>query len=322
LHPPGIPRPALRQIEARCLGTRSGASHAWEQLRLPLAARDGLLLNLTGSAPWFASRQVCMLHDAAPFDCPQSYTWAFRTWYQRLFRRVAARAELVLTVSRFSQGRLAAVLGLPAQRIRVIPNGGDHLQDTVPEPGVLARLGLQPGRYLLTVGSQNPHKGHAGLAQAFEALPPEPGLRLVVVGGADPRVFAGILPPVSGGAVVRTGPLSDGELKALYQHALALIFPSRYEGFGLPPIEAMSAGCPVAVARAGALPEVCADAALYFEPDDAASLGAALRSLIDDAALREQLRVRGHARAGQFRWQSSAVTLAHAIEQALQVAEA
>jgi len=131
----------------------------------------------------------------------------------------------------------------------------------------------------------------------------------VVVGGSNQSVFAAGPPlaPATGSArVVHAGCLSDAELKALYQQALGLVFPSLYEGFGLPPLEAMACGCPVVAAHAGALPEVCGEAALYVDPTSTTSIEAALLRLATEPAERERLRAAGLARAATFTWRRSA----------------
>lgn len=300
---------AMAQIEVRTLGPRGLPLHLWEQVWLPVAARDGLLLNLAGSAPLGARRMVAVIHDAAVFDHPQAYTAAFGRWYRFLFRRLARRKPCVLTVSAFSRDRLAARLRLAPERLAIVPEGADHLDGVTADPSVLDRLGLRGRPFLLAVGSDNPTKNHARLLQAHERLgmdaPP-----LVIVGRRRPAVF------VSGGAgpedcerFVTLEDASDGELKALYEAALGLVFPSLYEGYGLPPLEAMACGCPVAAARAGALPEVLGEAALGFDPLDVDAIAAAMLRLAGDAALRADLRERGLVQARRHRWDAGAERL-------------
>lgn len=308
LCPPGATVPPMQRIVVRHIGPAGLPLHVWEQLFLPVAARHGLLVNLAGAAPFFARFQVCLLHDAAVFDHPEAYARAFVAWYRRLFRRLARRAARLLTVSAFSRARLALHLGLDPARLGVVPNGCDHLQAVVPDDSVLARHGLAGTRFLLAVASANPTKNLAALVAAYARLPADPMRRLVIVGGANPRVFAESAtsdPP----GVLRTGPLGDAELKALYGHATAFVFPSMYEGFGLPPLEAMACGCPVAAAQAAAIPEVCGDAALYFDPQSVDAIAAALQRLFTDESLRERLRTAGQARAATFRWSRAAATL-------------
>jgi glycosyltransferase involved in cell wall biosynthesis len=250
------------------------------------------------------------------FDRPQAYAWAFRRWYQFLFRRLSVTARLVLTVSEFSKGRLVARLGVPEDRIAVVGNGADHLAGVAADTAVLDRLALQPGRFLLAVGSGNTTKNHAAMAEAFNGLATAPGIRLVIVGGNDPTVFAAGGAAVKSDRVVRAGAVGDAQLKALYEAALGLVFPSTYEGFGLPPVEAMGCGCPVIASNAAAIPEVCGDAALYFDPHSVADIRDAMQRLIEDPALRERLRAGGRQRTATLTWERAARRLLSRLEAA------
>lgn len=314
LLPVGTTAPRLRSVQVRPVP--GGHGHAWEQWALPRAARDGLLLNLAGAAPAFARAQVATLHDAALWDRPEAYTAAFRLWYRWLFRRLARRAELLLTVSAFSRQRLAAVLPLAPARLQVVRAGAGQLDAVQADATVLDRLGLRGTRFLLAVGSANPSKNLSRLVSAFAQLrfthPALADVRLVIVGGGAGVVFAG-LAPVRAAAdtpgVVRTGAVADAPLKALYQHAQALVFPSLYEGAGLPPLEAMSCGCPVLVARIPALQETCAAAALYVDPLDGDAITTAMAQLLVDAPLRARLSAAGHAHAATRGWDAAALRL-------------
>jgi glycosyltransferase involved in cell wall biosynthesis len=312
LCPPAAVVPALRHIEVRRVGRAAWPLHAWEQGVLPHAAADGLLVNLSGSAPAFVRRQVCMLHDAAVFDRPQAYTLPFVAWYRWLFRRLARRAEGLLTVSVFSRDRLAEHLRIPPDRLRVLPNGADHLDAVISDPSILDRFELGDKRFLLAVGSANTSKNLSLLTEAFVRLPSDPTLRLVIVGAAHRRVFAEATVAEAPG-VVRVGPVADAQLKALYGRATALVFPSLYEGFGLPPLEAMACGCPVVAARAASIPEVCGGAALYFDPSSVDGLATVLRQIVGDEALRRRLREAGAERARSYRWSDAAAKLLAAL---------
>lgn len=303
LHPPGAREAGLSAFRVEAVGRRGG--QAWEQLDLPGALAGDFLLSLGNTAPLrVGSRQAVVIHDAGAFDTPQSYSFAFRTWYRLMQRRLARSGARLLTVSAFSRGRIAAALGIEAGEIRIVPESGEHILRVAAEEAVLARHGLAPGRYALVVGNPAAHKNLAALTAAADLLGAR-GLTLAVAGAADPAVFrAG--GGVAAGAAKVLGRVSDGELRALYGNALCLVFPSRYEGFGLPPLEAMSCGCAVIAARAGAVPEVCGEAALWFDPDAPASLRAALGRLLDEAGLREGLRAAGAARAAAFTWENAA----------------
>ena len=316
LCPPSGRPPLLRRIEVLIVGAAGLPLHVWEQLVLPWAARSGLLLSLAGSAPLWAARQWCTFHDAAVFDHPASYTWLFRAWYQPHFRWLARRAERLLTVSAHSRGRLAQRLHVAPGHMAIVPNGGDHFDAVQADGSVLKRLGLAKEGFLMAVGSRNPTKNIAVLMRAWAALPDRGDLQLVLVGGDDAAVFAATGHTAAAAQVVHAGGVNDAQLKALYQHALALVFPSLDEGFGLPPLEALGLGCPVAAAQIGAMPEVCGDAVLYFDPHSAEAILAAMIRLKDDKVLRQRLREAGPRRAAQWGWRQAAIKLQGLLAQA------
>lgn len=316
LHPPGVQPPPLRFIATRTVGPAMPSLHAWEQIALPWAARGGLLLNLSGSAPWWAAAQVCSFHDAAVFDVPSAYTPGFKAWYRALFAHAARTARRVLTVSEFSRGRLAAHLPLAREAIGLVPNAASHLASIREEPSVLQRLSLQPQRFVLAVASANRAKNLPLLCAAFRQLPQELGLELLIVGGRNRQVFSvgedadeAAAADAGHPGIKHAGHVTDGELKALYAHAMLLAFPSSYEGFGLPPLEAMACGCPVVVSRAGALPEVCANAARYVEPGSEHSLAHEMEHLARHPQERDRLRQLGLQNAARFSWRHSAQCL-------------
>jgi glycosyltransferase involved in cell wall biosynthesis len=314
LCPPGGQPPPLRAIETRFVGSRGAGLHAWEQWTLPRAAHGGLLVNLGGTAPAFAARQTYAFNDAAVFDRPEAYTWAFRTWYRWLFRRLARTAAALSAISEFSKGRLVECLEIPAERLRVIHCGGDHLAATAAAPAFLEAAGLRDRRFVLAVGSDNVNKNHAAVVEAFSTLPAQ-DLRLVIVGGRAGAVFASPAGKTTDDArVVRLGQVGDAELKALYSAAVCLVFASRYEGFGLPPLEAMSCGCPVLASTAASIPEVCGDAALYADPESPAEIASGLARLFEDTELRAQLVKRGRERVTHFTWDAAAAKLQAQLE--------
>lgn len=319
--PRGVAVPPWRCLQGLPLGPRGLPLHLWEQGLLAWQARASaaLLLNLSGSAPWLAAgRSVALLHDAAVFDHPEAYRPAFVAWYRALFRRQARRARALLTPSAFSRERLVAHLGEPGARLIPLQLGADHLDALTPDTGWQARLGRAPGApwpYLLAVASRNPTKNLPRLVQAFARVAVQrPQLRLLLVGGERGAVFeAENLAPHP--RVQATGRVSDAELKSLYAEAEALACPSLVEGFGLPPLEALRAGCPVLAAHAGSLPEVLGEAAAcWVDPLSVDDIAAGMSRVLDDAALRQRLREQGLARAAALRWQDAGERLRGVLE--------
>jgi glycosyltransferase involved in cell wall biosynthesis len=304
LTPPGTaPLPGLRTIECRSVGRLHG--HAWEQLELPRHTRDGFSLNLCNTAPLAGRSIIVAIHDAGVFAVPEAYSRAFRVWYQMLHPRLGRRAMRVVTVSEFSRNELSRYLGIARDRFTVIPNGGEHILREPADREILNRLGLS-GRYVLAVSSHSAHKNFAGIQAAVRHMRNQ-NFTLVFAGGGNSRIFnAG---EALTGEPIMTGRVTDAELRALYESAECFVYPSFYEGFGLPPLEAMTCGCPVVVSRAASLPEVCGEAAVYCDPSDPADIGRVLDEVLENAELRNDLRRRGEERAAQFTWSRSGTAL-------------
>ena len=294
--------PTLKAIFIRKVGRFRG--HAWEQLDLPRFAR-GPILNFCNTFPIFRNDQIIVVHDASVYASPDGYTWAFRTYYKGLFKAASLRNSIrIATDSEFSRMELERFAGFNPSRMTVIPCGANHWDNIKPDTGILDRLDLAKRPFLLAVGSANKNKNIARLIEAYLKLDRK-DIPLVLAGGANSNVFSGVEFEKSG-QLIPTGYLSDAELAALYSNALAFVFPSLYEGFGLPPLEAMHFGCPVICSRAASVPEVAGDAALYCNAYDVSDISACLRKVVEDESLRCALTEKGIQQAAKFTWQSSA----------------
>lgn len=305
-----VPQDAAEAAKSFSMRTRviTPLTHIpWEQLSVPL--RDGrrTLLNLCNIGPALRSNAVTMIHDAQVFLTPQSYSRPFRLWYKSIQPLIARRHRHLLTVSEYSRQEIARAGLCPAERISVIHNGVDHILKVEPSSSIVVHLGLIGKPYVVALASTQSHKNIALLTRAF-ALPELASIQLILVGGSSRADFAahGIDLPDN---VTLAGRISDGELRALYERALCVAFPSRTEGFGLPPLEAMLLGCPALVAPCGALPEVCGDAALYADPDDAAGWAALIRKFAQEPDWRNAYAARGKAQASRFTWNAAAANL-------------
>ncbi|MES2712671.1 MAG: glycosyltransferase family 1 protein [Pseudomonadota bacterium] len=307
-----VPPPHPSQLPLRPVGRWRG--NAWEQLELAQASGGAPILNLGNTGPLRAGRhQVVIIHDAGAFDTPESYSRPFRLWYRGLHIALARLGARIVTVSDFSRTRLALRLGIPAEHIAVMGEGADHMLRVPADPGALERHGLRPGGYALAVGSRAQHKNLGALSESARLLATR-GMELAIVGSLDPTVFRQGADGVDFPARA-LGRVDDAELRALYEGAACLLFPSRYEGYGLPPIEAMACGCPVLAAPGHAVEEVCGDGALYADCTSPAGPAAALARLLDEAGLADALRQRGLARAKPLRWDNAAAQLAAILTQ-------
>jgi len=304
--------PAPQGLTVRQEGCHGG--HRWEQFELPAlaaAAGDVPLVNLCNTAPLRHRRQLAVIHDAAAVANPQNYSFAFRQWYRVMIDSLMHRSRVIATVSRFSADELTRHFGAHHHGIEVIPEGGEHILRLPADLTVFDRLDLRGRRYVLAVGSLSLNKNFAAVLNAMNLID-DPDVVLVAAGGGNTRIFTGS--GVQHERLRRTGYVSDQQLRALYEGAACFVFPSFYEGFGLPPLEAMCCGCPVIVSDRASLPEVCADAALYCNPDDPATLAAQLRRVLRSPALTDELRMRGHQRAAQLTWDRAAREFAELMD--------
>ncbi|HEV7268753.1 MAG TPA: glycosyltransferase family 1 protein [Falsiroseomonas sp.] len=310
LAPQGAPE-RLGRVPVEHIGQRVG--QAWEQFDLPRASGSQPLLSLGNTAPLRGGGpRFVVIHDAGVFDTPASYSFAFRAWYRSLHLALPRLGARIVTVSQFSRARLAARLRLDPARIAVMPEGGEHILREAADAGVLAKHGLAPRGYALAVGTRAAHKNLAALREAA-ALLASRDMVLAVAGAVQGGAFSGAA-DTEGNGVRLLGRVSDAELRALYENALCLLFPSRYEGFGIPPLEAMWCGCPVLAARAGAVPEVCGEAALWFDAEGPATPAAALTRLLDEPGLLDALRSAGRARAAAYSWDAAGRRLLEILE--------
>lgn len=295
--------PGLKHIATRSMGPLRG--HAWEQLFLPAISRKGWLLSFCNVGPLIKRRHVITIHDASIFAYPEAYSPGFRAWYKFALPLLGKTAAKIVTDSHFSESELIKYCGLPPGKIAVVPLGVDHMSRLQPDYDVFQkhRLGEKP--YILAVSSLSPHKNFMRLVQAFDLLRNE-DVDIVVAGGANSKVFSNSRFSSNQANVHYLGYVSDGELKALYERAHCFVYPSLYEGFGLPPLEAMACGCPVIVSNAASLNEVCGAAALYCDPKSHEDIADKIGLLLTDKALREKLCETGRLRATRFLWTDTA----------------
>jgi glycosyltransferase involved in cell wall biosynthesis len=252
-------------------------------LRRRFAGCDALHFPLSVMLPPVdAPPSVTSVLDLQHEEYPAFFSRAELRYRKVVYGWTVKRSRLVITISNHAASTLVHRLGVPSGRIRPIHLGIDHERFT---PGDGPREG-----FLLYPARNWPHKNHARL---FEALRLLPGQRLVLTG------YDGPVPD----GVESLGRVSQEELVSLYRRASALVFPSLYEGFGQPPLEAMACGCPVACSNAASLPEVCGDAARLFDPEDPAAIAAAVRDVLEAP---DEWAAKGLARAAKFTWDACA----------------
>jgi glycosyltransferase involved in cell wall biosynthesis len=254
---------------------------------------------------------VCTIHDIIPVEHPEWFSPAFARWYSWLLPKLAARVEHIVAVSQFTKERVVERLRVRPEKVTVVHNGVDARFVRPHESAIehaRAALGIPFQRYVLIVGSIEPRKNVAGVLKAWPAISRrEPDLGLVIAGPRGPGlVFADAELPDAARNVHYTGYVPHELLPALYSGAMALVYPSLCEGFGLPPLEAMACGTPVVASMNSSLPEVVGDAAIGIDPTDPALIADAVVRLAQSDSLQSDLRRRGLQRAALFSWERCA----------------
>ena len=300
----------------------------WQDVRLPLAAQASgadVLHCPANTAPWSVSMPtVVTIHDLIPLSMAPDASAAMR-WLRRM-RRTVQYARRIVTPSEYSRGMIATTLGVPPDRITVNYWAPDLKCRRIEAPLVLRavrqKYGVPAGaRYVLAFGAADPRKNTAGVLEAWSRVPA--GLRedsVLLVVGLQASVLDAYrtlaLTHVFGPSCLLHGFADEGDLGALLSGAVALCYPSRSEGFGLPVLDAFACGTPVITSSSTSLPEVAGDAALLVDPDDVDAIAGALARILSSSDIRERLGAAGARRARLFSWERCAGTLAEVLESA------
>jgi glycosyltransferase involved in cell wall biosynthesis len=312
------------------LPSRSGIARLTTGLAAAARTHRASVIHSTYAAPFTSGKaSVVTVHDVSFVRHPEWFTVRDRMVLNTGVRASVRRAARVLVPSAHARDELCGLLGADSGRVVVTPEGVDGRflpaagtpEEAMRTETLLRRLGLRRP-FVLAIGNLQPRKNLRRLLEAWTLLVADgadAGHSLVVAGGFRGRkdgapayaVTAGI-----GDRVVFPGFIPENDLPALYASADLFVYPSLYEGFGLPVLEAMACGTPVACSRAASLPEVSAGAAALFDPTDPSDIAATLGALLEDSDLRAELRARGLRRVASATWRSCAVTTAAAYDAA------
>jgi len=302
----------------RLIDCRTGRYSLSEQIQLPLAIpkETNLFFSPYYTIPLFyRGRLAVTVHDLSHLVVEEIVSNPKKRIYaETMFRALRKRASIIFTVSRFTKTELLRHTKGPRED-NIIPT---PLGVSPEWYGAAERPAIRSKPYFVCVGNIKPYKNLRRLVEAFLKIKEDLPHDLVIVGqkeglitGESPEFFERV--EKAGKRIDMTGPVSFQELLSLVGNADALIMPSLYEGFGLPPVEAMAAGIPAVVSQAGSLPEVCGDAALYFDPRSEDQIAARLIEIVHNKGLRSSLRVIGFERSKHYTWESCSEKTAAAL---------
>lgn len=298
---------SLKHIKIIKKGVLKG--NLWEQLELPFYTADGLLLSMCTVSTLFKIKQIVIIHDASPAVNPSYFPFAIRVWYKLAFKVLGTISRQIITVSNFSKSELVKCCGFNPHKVAVVYNAANHiLKYKEPNEAFKQKIeALKP--YCLAVSSLGANKNFKSLSRAVNSINFK-NYKMLIAGGVMPTLQNAILDT----SVNYLGYVSNEELKYLYAHASLFIFPSFYEGFGIPPLEAMISGCPVLASHTSALPEVLGDACKYCDPANYQSIASQITLLINNADGLVHLKAKGYQQAAKYNWHTSALQVFEIIK--------
>lgn len=291
------------ELQAEIVGKHTG--YCWEQIELPrYLKRKGspVLLNFCSVAPLLYDNNILAIHDITWVRYPDTYSFRFRTAYNFLVPRLARKAAKIITVSDFSLKEISGYYNIPENRFVVAHNAVSQRFSQVIDDS------LRNENYFVAVSSIKENKNFPMVIESFNLLKKRlPDVKLYIIGDVREKVFGNVSLDICGNPdIVLLGRVSDNELIRYYSNAVGFIFPSLYEGFGIPVLEAQACGCPVISSNSGSLPEVLLDSALLCSPDDAQAFADNMYAVATDMELRNVLKDKGKKNIERFSWEESA----------------
>jgi glycosyltransferase involved in cell wall biosynthesis len=283
-------------------------SHFWEQIdlmRFLKSKSNPLLINFSGLGPLFYKNQIITIHDLSFYENRKWFSKIYTVFYSLATPIIAKNAIKIITVSEFSKSEIIKHLKINEQKIKVVYNAVSDVfdyKDNIVHINPFINDIINK-KYILAVSSLDPRKNLQSLIDSFNELKLVE-YKLVLVGKSSNHFNIEL--KANSKNIIFAGFVSDSELSILYKNSTFFIYPSFYEGFGIPPLEAMKNGCTVIVSSIPPLKEVCSDAALYIDPYDKESIKSAILELTKDQELKRDLKIRGLTRARFFSWEKSA----------------
>lgn len=297
------------ELDVKVIGSLKG--HLWEQIELPLYLKkhgNPLMLNLCNTAPVFYANKIITIHDLAFERFPQTFSWKFRYAYQFTIPRIARSSKYILTDSFFSKKEISSLYSIDEEKIEVVHCANSaffrEMENTSNE------------QFILAVSSLNYQKNFLALVRAFNKLS-DKTIKLLLVGAINKNFAAhSLLEEIESNENIQfVGRVGDDELVKLYSNAQCFVYPSLYEGFGIPPLEAQACGCPCVVSNAASLPEVCGDSVVYCDPYSVDDIANKISMVLSSKALQDDLRTKGFENIKRFSWEKSARQIIQIIEE-------
>lgn len=283
-------------------------THLWEQISLPRYLKrigSPLLISFTGCGPLNYSNQIMTIHDVSHERYPEWFSKNYYRFYHYMMPRIGKKAHAVLTVSEFSKKEIVDTLGINAEKIHVVHSNVPFHNKPSKEEILSFTRNPEAERYILAVSSMDPRKNFIRLVEAFDKIK-DKSVKLYIIGMSFKAFNTPDLQKLIGENVHLPGYISDEKLQTMYQNALLSVYPSLYEGFGLPPLESMTYGCPVINSDIPALREVSQDAALYVDPYNVDDITQKIEQLLVDEPLRKELQQKGLLQIKKYSWDKSA----------------
>lgn len=282
--------------------------HLWEQISLPRYLKSigsPLLISFTGSGPLCYKNQIMTIHDVSHERHPEWFSKGYYKFYHFMMPRIGKKAHAVLTVSQFSKQEIVETLGIEADKIHVV-HSNVPFHDTPSADEVLKfERKDNTEKYVLAVSNMDPRKNFEQLIRAFNNIE-DKSIKLYIIGMRQKAFNTPDLQALVSDRVHLPGFVDDMQLQQMYQNALLSVYPSLYEGFGLPPLESMTFGCPVIVSDIPALKEVTQDAGLYVDPNNVDDITEKINILLRNKDLQQSLREKGLEQIKKYSWEKSA----------------
>jgi len=267
----------LKNIKIKKFGILKG--HLWEQIELPLYVKDKFLFNFCNCAPLIKKNQIVTIHDVAICAVPYAYSKVFRIWYKFMYKILTSRLKRILTVSEFSKKELNKYFNISLERVEVTYNGIDHMKNIQPDEKIFSKFSIEKNNYVLAVSSLNPSKNFKLILETAKILPE---INFVIAGGTNPVVFKKQGLEITSN-VKFIGYVNDEELVALYKYASCFVYPSKYEGFGIPPLEAIYFNCPVILSDIEVFKEIYINSVKYIDLNNNISLKREILSILSNS---------------------------------------